>query len=120
MFHDASVSRIEQNGNALHIETEAFSVGPGERMQPARIVVESIGAIFCNDERIDRIAIESDDAEIYGFDVFTDRIELHLIWHWHGPDKREAFTTYRFPGATALVEDLAGGPPVLVPEAHSG
>lgn len=63
MFHVCPVRRLTILDNELRIDTDDLSVGPGERMLPARIFITGIEEVHRNGEKIDAFSVEGDDAE---------------------------------------------------------
>lgn len=116
MFHDCPVNRFAILDDELRIETDDFSVGPGEKMLPARILITGIEEIYRNGKKTDAFRVESDDAEIFGLDVSEKGVELILIWHTWNPRLSSDFAVYLFSMATLHTESIDGGPLKIVPD----
>ncbi|MDU7519943.1 MAG: hypothetical protein E7K72_00885 [Roseomonas mucosa] len=110
MFHDCSVVRFDIRGRDLLLETEEFSLSETETLPAARILIAGSRCIHRDGELVAAFEVESDDAEIYSLDSLPDGVRMHLLWHFWRPRAPERWRSYWFPGATLVLQALAGGP----------
>ncbi len=116
MFHDAPVSQFGVLANELHLHIDEFSTAPGEKMLPARITITGFSNIYRDCGKAEAFQIESDSAEVYELKSSIEGVELTLMWHHWNSKLPDVFATYLFRGANVLIEALAGGPSILVPD----